>query len=245
MSTYVQYAVTVLRFALVLLRTGGQRKHVFRWLRSLGRGYLIDKPCPWITFDATDVLRASVSPGIRVFEYGSGGSTLFWVTFDPSLVVSIEHDAGWFSEVSQKLGDSSPVDYRLVQPARHHEEPDSSDPADPDGYVSGDPSLARCSFREYVSQIDAFPDGYFDVVMIDGRARASCIKHGARKVRVGGVLVLDNSDRAYYSARTSRYLLGFERRDYPGAIPRSPMLSITSVFTRVHSALPGGRDEGG
>jgi hypothetical protein len=35
---------------------------------------------PWIAFGALDFIKKIIKPGMSVFEYGSGGSTLFWST---------------------------------------------------------------------------------------------------------------------------------------------------------------------
>lgn len=43
-------------------------------------------------------------------------------------------------------------------------------------------------------------DGYFDICIVDGRDRAKCIKESIPKVKSGGILVLDNSEREYYKA---------------------------------------------
>ncbi|MCA9907704.1 MAG: hypothetical protein KC519_03580, partial [Anaerolineae bacterium] len=85
-----------------ILRTSGQIRHLARFLASHTPGYLFDKPSPWLGFDAIDYLAARISPGWRVFEYGSGGSTLFWLKSGAE-VVSIEHDADWYAQMQQRL----------------------------------------------------------------------------------------------------------------------------------------------
>src|SRR5882757_1229120 len=58
---------------------------------------------PWICFSAIDRLKEIVRPDMSVFEYGSGGSTLFWAS-RVKTVVSIEHDKGWFEKMQGELG---------------------------------------------------------------------------------------------------------------------------------------------
>jgi hypothetical protein len=218
-------------FILHLLRNSTQRKHIFRWLKSLRTGYLLYEPSPWLAFDAIEFIKSRLRNGMRVFEYGSGGSTLFWLRYGV-LCVSVEHDPDWYSVVRQNLTPKQPVDYRLILPEFVKDSDRQGAPADPESYTSSDELFQGYSFRKYVTQIDDFPDGYFDIILIDGRARPSCIKHSVRKVKVGGMLIVDNSDRSYYFANTKSYLSEFFERKFSGALPATAIMSSTTVFTR-------------
>ena len=208
-----------------------QRRHLFRWLASRGEGYLLEAPSPWMTFDAIDRIAGHLQDGMRVFEYGSGGSTLFWLRRKVELV-SIEHDPAWFDVVKGKLPVGGNVDYRLVPPEPFDEANVGKDPADPLAYVSMDePSRGR-TYRAYATQIDAYPDAHFDVVIVDGRARPCCLWHAAPKVKPGGLLVLDNANRDYYLKSLGQRLAGFRRERYEGIGPVDAWTSETDVFVR-------------
>ena len=222
---------TDLAFLLCLVRDPGQRRHALRWWRSRRRDWLLERRLPWLVFDAIERLTALELRGRRVFEYGSGGSTLFWQSRGAHCV-SIEHDAEWFATTRARIADTPAVDYRLILP-EEREEMGAADPADPEGYASDDVPTRGKSYRRYVSAIDAFPDGHFDVVLVDGRARPSCLKHSAPKVAPRGVLVLDNSDRPYYLERTRGFLAEFREVRYSGACAIVPEFSCTSLFHRV------------
>lgn len=222
-----------LRFFISLWRSRRQRPYALRWLGSLRPNYLLDRPCPWLTFAAIDFLGRALTPGFKIFEYGSGGSTLFWLRFRPERVVSVEHDAAWHAAVKQRLAPGAPVDYRLILPEPRVSGADWADPANPEDYASSDPAWAGHSFRRYAAQIDAFSDKHFDVVLVDGRARPACLRHSAPKVKLGGWLILDNSDRAHYLEHTAPLLRHFERRVFAGATPQALILSETTLFTRV------------
>ena len=56
----------------------------------------------------------------------------------------------------------------------------------------------RPQFRDYIAAIDEFEDEYFDIIAIDGRERVACLVHAIPKLRPGGVLVLDDSNRPKY-----------------------------------------------
>ena len=221
-----------IRFVLTALRDAGLRKHLLWWLRSKQKDYLLHHACPWLAFDAILALRARMRPGLRVFEYGSGGSTLFWLASQAMQVVSIEHNPDWFQIVSGKVQGKSTIDLRLIAPEVLAQPEQIHDPADPHLYQSDDEGFRGCSFRQYASQIDAYPDEHFDILLVDGRARPSCIAHGAAKVKVGGLLVLDNADRAYYLDKTGEHLGCFTGDFFAGMGPLNPSLWTTGLFTR-------------
>lgn len=237
-SATLRKFLTVLRekekreFFRALLALPTQRRHALRWVRSLSPDFLFNEPSPWITCDAFDYLRARLPQGARVFEYGSGGSTIFWKHCGADLV-SVEHDPEWYESVRRRLGNSPGVDYRLVPPEPLAGGDTGSDPSDPLDYASDDARYAGLSFRAYVSQIDAFPDGSFDVLLIDGRARPSCILHGCRKVRVGGFLVLDNADRPYYTENVRASLEIYSRKRFFGVLPSIARFCTTDVCVRM------------
>ncbi len=218
-----------LKHALLILALPDQRKHFCAWVLSL-----LQPPhrsdLPWLTFDAVRFLKERLPIHPYVLEYGSGASTAFWLKRG-GRCVSIEHDAAFFERLGRRLGHAASLDYRLRPP-----EPDPSDlpmdPSDPHQYRSSDPRYRDVSFRKYSSEADVFPDASFDVVLVDGRARPSCILHGAPKVKPGGYLILDNADRPYYTARTASILQGFTRHTFPGAGPFGPWFWETDIYER-------------
>ena len=80
----------------------------------------------------------------------------------------------------------------------------------------------------YATFIDSFPDHSFDLIVIDGRARAACIQHAIRKVKKGGYLLIDNSER--YDLSKIKYQ---SRTDLSGHVPYypQPILEESSIFT--------------
>jgi len=219
------------RFLLLLLRTSGQWRNGLEWLRSMRPGYLLEKPSLWMTFDALREVRRRLKPGMRVFEYGSGGSTLFWLAHGAT-VVSIEHDPEWYNRVRERIAGAVGIDYRLVLPEAHAGLAPHNDPGDPEAYLSDDIRYSGKHFRTYVSQISTFADGYFDIVLVDGRARTSCMVEAAPKVRPGGMLVLDNADREYYLRNIRSNLEPFVCKRYYGAGPCNAHLWRTDIYAR-------------
>lgn len=191
----------------------------------------IDAQLPWITFGAIRFLDDMSLEGKHVFEYGAGGSTLYFARRG-AVVTSVEHDRSWAARVTLALqGHERTASVRCVSPLARLEP--AIDPADPDCYQSSDESLAKADFRPYAEAIDAYPDQTFALVLVDGRARPSCVKHAWNKVAPGGWLMLDNSERPHY-----RYVLqtlgglGWRRRDFAGATPSARQFTMTSVWER-------------
>jgi hypothetical protein len=212
-----------------LLNSPSQRKYVFRWLRSRKRDSCLAAEQPWLVFDVIERLRSLPLENRQVFEYGSGGSTIYWRQRG-ARVTSVEHDPIWYRRMRDHHPPNDGLDYRLVQP--EHIGPRTVDPSDPDGYSSADEKFSEHSFARYCRQIDEFPDNAFDVVLIDGRARPSCIKHAHRKVRTGGLLILDNADRDYYLRQAAVFLDGFTSERCRGAMPGIDIFGETMLFTR-------------
>jgi hypothetical protein len=221
----------ILDFCMEITKSETQRRYLLEWIRSTRKGYLLDKPSPWFTFDSISFIRERMQKGMKVFEYGSGGSTLFWISLGATCI-TVEHDADWFAALKKRLKDSERVDYRFVPPERNENREGNDDPEDPECYVSSDAKYKDFRFSHYVSQIDEFPDGSFDLILIDGRARPSCIKHSVNKIRIGGVLIIDNTERPYYLEKAGAYLHNFERREFHGVGPMLDHMWETDVFIR-------------
>lgn len=61
-----------------------------------------NNPIPWLTYPLVDFLKERIHSNLKVFEWGSGNSTLWWEQRVKS-VVAVEHDRDWFEEISQQL----------------------------------------------------------------------------------------------------------------------------------------------
>lgn len=195
----------------------------------------LDEKKPWLTFNAIDFITANTPKTGRVFEYGGGGSTLYFLDH-ASEVVTVEHDQQWFHFLEKKINaqDSKRWCGNLVLP----EELTSAvqlDEAEPEHYYSADRNFKNATFKLYSTFICRYDDEYFDIVLIDGRARTSCLHHAMLKVKIGGYLVLDNAERKYYLQENKAKLdERFELLiDQPGPVPYSPQFSKTAIWKRL------------
>jgi hypothetical protein len=187
---------------------------------------------PWISFPAINFLIKNLTPDMRLFEYGSGGSTLFW-SARVKEVICVEHNPTWYQKISNEFRSTGldNIDY-ILQTGEADEHFQLKSPDNPGDYISSDALLAGQSFEKYVRQIDRFPDGYFNVVIIDGRARPSCIEHAQRKVDEGGFMIVDNSERDHYSRALKLDKKKWIRKDFAGPAPYNYHFSTTTIFIK-------------
>lgn len=74
-----------------------------RWIRSMfQRRRPLSYAMPWITFDAIRAIEGHARPGTRVFEFGSGHSTLYWAEKGVE-IHSVEDDRGWHDLLARRI----------------------------------------------------------------------------------------------------------------------------------------------
>jgi Methyltransferase domain len=163
-----------------LLRRPG---YLWRYVSTIpARGISpIDLGMPWISFPAIDFLANWVSREHRVFEWGSGGSTLFFAN-RAGWVVSMEHDAEWHARVKVMLKERQieNVDLRLA-PFEVGNAPDFGE-------------------TEYLSAVRGES---WDLILVDGVVgygsggdfgthRQTCFHLAEKHIRPGGVIMVDD-----------------------------------------------------
>lgn len=200
----------------------------------------LDSKIPWITLLAIEFLEKHLDVNMKVFEYGSGGSTLFFAKRVKE-VISVEHDPKWFALVMNKINQDQ---YRNCQcnlieandfGATILEDNLFSKAADPFAYTSLsliNPHFQGKNFENYVKSIDLYEDEYFDVILIDGRSRPSCFIHALPKIKKGGYIVWDNTDQEHYIPAINSCPENYKRTDYPGPTPYASWFSFTSIWQR-------------
>jgi len=203
---YMSWKNTSLYFTFQCIRYAGNISnfnrlfaYYGRWKNSFnpGRNSVADE-LPWLNFPALDFLEQHIQPDFKVFEFGGGGSTLYFCK-KTSEVTTVEDHAAWFKTLTDTVKAKNNHNWNglFIAP-----EPDPHAPGrshiNPDDFKSGAKGLEDVSYERYARAIDAYPDQYFDLVLVDGRARPSCIQQSVPKLKSGGLLVVDNTERSYY-----------------------------------------------
>lgn len=223
---------TIKRFASAgktLLNHPVEFRFAAKWLYSLlpGQGPINDH-LPWMNFRVIEWLESYLKPEMQIFEFGSGGSTLFF-SERVAHVVSAEHDEGFYQfmlKLFQHKGIAN-CTYRLSTP-----QPMSSETIPSYGctsFTSEWPALRTMSFEAYVKMIDDFSDNSFDLVMIDGRARPSCALRALPKIKDGGWLLVDNMERPHYTIIRD-LLAQYENIDFFGVVPYEVRPQYTTAW---------------
>lgn len=162
---------------------------------------------PWMAPAAIDRLDDVITKDFVIFEFGAGASTA-WFAERAKQVYSVESDEAWVANVRARLADRGLTNCEITL-------------ADPDDF----PAL----IAEYAA--DAF-----DLVIVDGyekrpTSRVECVEAARSKVKPGGYLVLDNSDRANHQAAFD-LLSSWVQQRFLGYL-RKPLMALeTTIFQK-------------
>lgn len=180
------------------------------WFRSIVEGVPVDadgKALPWYTYSFIDFISERIYPTMRVFEYGSGNSTLWW-SERVAGVVACEHDEPWFKAVSQKVPDT--VDYR---------------------YCELEYGGEYCKLiSSFTSEFDCIIIDGRDRVNCAKNALAALKENGV-------IIWDNSDRASYQEGYTFLLENGFRRIDFWGLGPINPYQWCTSVFYREENCL--------
>ena len=183
---------------------------------------------PWWTYGAIDEVERWLdgrSAPIRVFEWGSGASTI-WLAKRVDSVDSVEHHRGFGEMMQAELSDvtdarATHVDLVVIEPVQ----------SDAPAIGSKKEGMGGLDFADYVGRIDAV-GGVFDLIVIDGRAREACLAAALPHLAHDGVIVFDNTHRRRYREAIDAADVDSDR--YRGLTPTLPYPDETSLVR-----LPG------
>lgn len=183
---------------------------------------LVSLDIPWWTYGAIQTVErhlADLSGAARVFEYGSGASTV-WLGNRSKEVHSVEHHAG-FAEVMRRVlgqaGLSESVEL-LEVPAEVVVDPVTRSRRNGDNHVD---------YTAY-SQSITHVGGLFDLIVVDGRARVACCLAALPYLAPGGLIVFDDAQRPRY--RDGIECSGLPVRRIWGWVPSLPYPRQTALL---------------
>jgi hypothetical protein len=138
----------------------------------------VELELPWFSYGAIDFLKEYLRLEMRVFEFGSGGSTLFFAQCSRS-VTAVEDNAHWCEIVATKLAARGikNVDLRHVPVT-----------------FTTEKAFTKSDYLQMVRQ------SVFDVIVVDGtewttNVRPICFQAAEERIRPGGIIVVDDSWR--------------------------------------------------
>ncbi|UCD63926.1 MAG: FkbM family methyltransferase [Candidatus Zixiibacteriota bacterium] len=162
---------------------------------------------PWLTYAAIAFLEDRIRADMSVFEFGSGGSTLWW-SQRVARVVSCEHDSRWYELMKPRLSPEVEYLYYDLEPG-------------------GDYSKAVCRYsREFdIILIDG-----------RDRVNCAINSLPALKP-AGVIIWDNSDRERYRQGCDHLAACGFKRLDFGGFGPISASRSCTSVFYRLGNCL--------
>lgn len=176
-----------------------QPKNGVRWLANrIERSTAIEQSLPWISYPAIDYLKNYIKEDFIIFEWGSGGSTLFFADRG-CRVTSIESNVEWLNKVQSKL---------KRQRLKYSPE------------ILLIPAETKQSkfIKDYIEAVKA--NSAWDVVLVDGLeedyiSRLDCVKIAKSLVKKGGIIILDDSWRENY-VEIPQILKNYKRLEFWG-----------------------------
>jgi hypothetical protein len=132
---------------------------------------------PLLGFRAIQHLDRLIEPDWKLLEFGSGMSTV-WFAQRCRELVSIEINPHWYEQVQAKLAQR--------------------------GLTNVDYRLCRPSDASLLAD---YPQGHFDLVLVDGIRRDRAMTTAIEKVKPGGYVFLDNSDYPHQEYQAAKELL--------------------------------------
>jgi len=207
-----------LRFLKFLLTHPRSLRYVGIWMKYkfFYRGNdFISAELPWMNFEVIRWLQSYLTRDMTLFEWGSGGSTLFYAKLVKQ-VISIEYDKAYFDFVKQQLQGRENAQLVLAPPEKTGE------------FKSFAPQHLGSYFDQYVKTIDQYPDGTFDVIVVDGRQRNECFKRALNKINPEGIIVFDNFEREIY--QKSQHHPGISHFMVEGLVPFNYAIGSTAIF---------------
>jgi hypothetical protein len=171
---------------------------------------------PWFTYPAIEALKNWDLSDKRVFEYGSGYSTLFWASRAKE-VISVEHNPQWHEKIARLAPANAKVILAPIDEAKNDFHPSAETVAE---------------FARYAEAID-HADGRFQIVVIDGYARSRvryrCAQAALPHLDDNALVILDNSDWLPGTAMFLRQA-GLIEVDLSGPVPGNDNYQTTSFF---------------
>lgn len=155
----------------------------------------LDIGLPWWSFEAIDKVAMFCKGTDHVFEYGTGGSTLFFSQRCAS-VTCVEDDRKWLELVTQNVQNRTAANITLL-----HRPFDFRNPLD-------------FEHSSYLLTLSAQQRALYEIIVVDGQdwtfnERPVCFQYAEQFIKPGGLIVVDDSWR-YPQLRVKNHALRVE-----------------------------------
>jgi len=131
------------------------------------------------------------------------GMSTVWFSSVANSIVSVESNSEWHNRISYLTAHLENVQIKLVE-----------------------------NPNDYAEYIDNIP-GLFDIVVVDGVNREHCVRRSVSKLRVGGLLIADNTDTETELVPLACSLGEFHIERFAGYAPGLFHPNETSILTKI------------
>jgi predicted O-methyltransferase YrrM len=123
-----------------------------------------DRKEPWLTSDSIKIINNLIKPTDTFLEFGSGQSTL-WFAKKVKKIISVEHDKKWYE--ATKHNSKNVENLKLIfAPTKN----------------------------SYLDVAKKLKNNSIDICLVDGMWRLDCLLLAFKKIKVGGIIILDNAE---------------------------------------------------
>lgn len=137
-------------------------------------------------------------------------------------VFSVEHDAVWFAKIHSDLQHYPAVTHFLVSPERK---------SGSDAYKSINGLFTEgVDFENYAHAADHLKNNSIDLLILDGRVRPQGLIQAKSKLKPGGILLFDNSDRVSCQPIVQSELKGWREERFLGVTVHESFFNHSSLF---------------
>ena len=161
---------------------------------------------PWLVPDSVIFLEKWLKKNMKGFEFGSGRSTK-WFANKVSFYYSVEGNLEWYN----KTIDANKKNIKLGRCEIVYKD------------TGNQLNINLNKKNIYSNSLSKFQNNYFDFGLIDGHFRYECIEKSLRKLKKGGILIIDNTD----AIDNIEYFLGnYESKRFTNGISETTILFI-------------------
>jgi len=192
------------------------------WINSSKTGFSVDdnfNAIPWYSFEAIEFLKIHLKPEHKVFEFGSGSSTLFYQN-NCSNVIAVESNKTWFEIICEKISG------KINSENNHFLSPNSE-------IFLLENAIDNPEYEFFAKNYSIQNNIKFDFIIIDSLKRHLCTINSIDSLADNGFIILDDSERSNYQ-KTINFLEqnNFIHIVFSGIAPAQLKIKNTSFFQK-------------
>ena len=180
------------------------------WFTSFDNQQALDQngdPLPWVTYSFIDFIKDRLSKDLKIFEFGSGSSTLYYAK-RVKRVVSVEHDEAWYNKIVKSKPENAEMIFSKLERG-----------------------------GEYANKAVTVGEKFDIIIVDGRDRVNCCKNSIDALSPLGVIVLDDSERKEYDAARTFLTTAGFKELSFSGISPGLFYLKATSVFYKSENCL--------